>query len=151
MSSSSNVTSAVLVSTLSVKICRPARGKFASTILKSVYKRKKKIYLERIEKIERRRKEEKVRTYGEDDKAGDEEEGGHFPLEVVENGANRISDEYPQRDASKDEAHDPRPLVLFRVLGGDQRHAGNADTSGGNALDASCQEQYFVSLAEREH
>lgn len=58
MSSSSNVTSAVLVSTLSVKICRPARGKFASTILKSVYKRKKKIYLERIEKIEREKRGE---------------------------------------------------------------------------------------------
>lgn len=92
-----------------------------------------------------------ARTYGEKDEAGDEEEGGHFPLEVVEDWANRISDEYPERYASKDEAHDPRPLVLFRVLGGDQRHTGNADASGGNALDASCQEQYFVSLAESEH
>lgn len=116
-----------------------------------MYTRERRKYTWKGSKKLKGRKEEKVRTYGEDDEAGDEEEGSHFPLEVVENGANRISDEYPQRDASKDEAHDPRPLVLFRVLGGDQRHAGNADTSGGNALDASCQEQYFVSLAEREH
>lgn len=94
---------------------------------------------------------ERCRTYGEDDEARDEEERGHFPLEVVENGANRIPDEDAERDASKDEAHDPRPLVLFRVLGGDQRHAGNADTRGRDALDASCQEQQLVSLPECEH
>lgn len=27
---------------------------------------------------------ENLHTYGEKDEAGDEEEGGHFPLEVVE-------------------------------------------------------------------
>lgn len=98
-----------------------------------------------------RRKRKRGRTDGEDDEAGDQQERCHLALEVVENGSDGISDEDAQRDAAEHEPHDLRPLVLFLILRRDQRHPGNADARGGNALDASREEEHFVSLPEREH
>ena len=97
------------------------------------------------------REGKKIRTNGDDDEARDQQERCHFPLEIVEDRTNRVSNENAERYATENEAHDFRPFVLFRVLRGDQRHPRDADARGGDALDASSQEQHFVSLAKREH